>query len=154
MGNISMGSRNTADSFSPIQTGTITPFGQITSGFVMPMGVYTPSQSAYFHGTQMMGGFSTLPPAGFTYSPGTVIPRMDYGPPQDLRFGGDFSPLSGRDGYRRQQITRGTPGRNRQNTNAANNHHNHVDIGRIANGSDVRTTVSVFTPFDDKRTIY
>ena len=44
---------------------------------------------------------------------------------------------------RRQFVPRGTHIRSRQHTSPANSHHNHVDIAKIRQGIDVRTTVSI-----------
>jgi len=43
---------------------------------------------------------------------------------------------------RRQNAVK-IPHRSRNANAAANGHHNHVDIGKIRQGSDVRTTVSI-----------
>jgi hypothetical protein len=47
-----------------------------------------------------------------------------------------------RAGGRRTYVPRAPQGRAQQHSNPANSHHNHVDISRIRQGIDVRTTVS------------
>jgi len=132
---LGVSSRGIDDSMSPMHSGMLSGYNQVSS-YIMPMGIHP----AYLQSAQQLqlGGFTTLPSA-FVYSPQDALPQIGFNSPQELRHCNDFSPLQNRDARRQPRTT--TQSRNRGHANNANNHHNHVDIDRIRAGSDVRTTV-------------
>lgn len=73
-----------------------------------------------------------------------VISQMYRAPPSPaLTVRNDFSPSRSASGYARMDARRQNASRvTRSPYHSAASHHNHVDIGRIRDGIDVRTTVS------------
>lgn len=140
MGNMNVGlGMNTQ--FSPLH---VNPYA---GGYLMMSPAYA-GQAAQFYPAAVpvpMGAFAQMQ-NGFGYSPQpSPFNSMQLGSPENhhRRLGTEYSPVSNRSGtlQRRLQDNRGmTPGRNRGN--AMNNHHNVVEVHRITNGTDVRTTVS------------
>lgn len=155
---------------SPAQIGQMSQMGQLSqigqmnqmsqmgqmgqlasmSGFA-PFLMMSPAygqQSGQFYPTAVpMSAFAQMQP-GFAYSPQSPqYNNMQFGGSPDHRRGNDYSPGANRDGtlQRRLQNRALTPGRNNRSSAAMNNHHNVVEIYRITNGSDVRTTVSLLT---------
>jgi hypothetical protein len=138
-----------------------------TLPFVMGGNLYVPSVVGTFQQTYSPGVLPQVSPGlgeplyhpyttpsyphGGFHQHGFGIPSPDF---QQPNFGNEFgyynqsSPGPARDHYnrpngRRSYAPKANHTRDRHQHNSANSHHNHVDINRIRQGIDVRTTVSM-----------
>lgn len=85
------------------------------------------------------GQMARVPPGGHYHLMGPGYPPT---PARTLH--SNFSPMRGGHGQGRFQVSRFNPPRmHRSGFQSNSSHHNHVDIERIREGTDVRTTVSI-----------